>query len=126
MRHDNWIPNGCPINYYEDVMEELGIHYVSDLIATSGSEWSKELVEFVFCPATAAHILSIPLPSHGRGDALYWPDSVDGNYNSLEMLELVHLWTRSLMLLHLLHARLWMRFVEKSFGGARHSQDART
>ncbi|XP_057444459.1 uncharacterized protein LOC130736674 [Lotus japonicus] len=78
--HDNWLPNGSPINYREDVVQELGLERVVDLLLPDGRGWNKELIEWTFCPATALRILAVPLPFQPQDDHMYWAGSGDGKY----------------------------------------------
>lgn len=80
VRTDMWLPMGCPVNYREDILSDVGVVFVSDLI--NGSHWNNNLIEFAFCPSTAKQILAIPLPMHGGPDSLYWPSSLDSVYTT--------------------------------------------
>lgn len=76
---DNWLPNGAPINARFDEVERLHIEKVADLLVP-GVRWNKQLVEWIFCPATAVRILVVPLSIHGGQDVLYWTGSSDGEF----------------------------------------------
>ena len=54
---------------------------VDCLIDNSTGKWDDEMIKGVFIPAEAELVRKIPLPRSQIEDVLYWPFTVDGQYN---------------------------------------------
>jgi hypothetical protein len=75
---DRWIPNhfnGLPLTLHAD----HGIHFVSDLLTSSG-QWNADLINQIFFPVDVVAILKIPLRTSSE-DCLAWEPEKHGLYS---------------------------------------------
>ncbi|XP_057416181.1 uncharacterized protein LOC130710823 [Lotus japonicus] len=111
---DNWLANGPPVKFRQDVVDELGLAKVADLMLPDNGGWNVPLLEWTFCPATAARIMSVPLPRQPESDQLFWLGTADGLYSvktGYEFLqEVVARDSPSTSLSRGLDQTLWKRF----------------
>ncbi|XP_057432396.1 uncharacterized protein LOC130725161 [Lotus japonicus] len=77
---DNWLPSGPPINFRQDIVDEQQLVRVAVLLLPNNGGWNIPLVEWTFCPTTAARILAIPIRHQDAIDCLFWMGTADGVY----------------------------------------------
>src|ERR1044072_8917647 len=79
--HDKWIPHGSLLLYKPTMMFNQNIILVKDLFLQDQIEWDALKVTYLFPPAIAHQILSIPLSNAGNVDTFFWPHATDGEYS---------------------------------------------
>ena len=68
---DKWIPHGSLLLYKPTMMFNQNIILVKDLFLQDQIEWDAQKVTYLFPPAIAHQILSIPLTNAGNVDMFF-------------------------------------------------------
>lgn len=121
---DKWLCNGAPINFRQDVVEELGLKMVVDLLLPSGA-WNMPLIEWTFCPAIVKRILVTPLALTPMEDSLFWMGTNDGVYSAKTGYVFLQQFDDQGVASHL-RLILWMREGGKNYGLLHLFHDARS
>ena len=77
----HWLPIKHPPLVSSPIIESMENATVDCLIDNSTGKWDDEMIKGVFIPAEAELVRKIPLPRSQIEDVLYWPFTVDGQYN---------------------------------------------
>ena len=77
----HWLPIKHPPLVSSPIIESMEDATVDCLIDNNTGKWDDEMIKGVFIPAEVELVCKIPLPQSQTEDVLFWPVTVDGQYN---------------------------------------------